>query len=243
MGAKLRKNPASTWPAKAVEWPVATNAGPFLPQMFPYGTGGIRQDYALKNSSVSVTKQAVAKVFPNCSDRVRFMEVPNRGGLCVIWSISEQEHLSLTRPRAVVAAWQSDENGGHFAPNVGVGEALKFINLQDAQTAASQYVQELMRGKLCWFAGSTYQLDYAGHDSVPIASTRHLVPSCPGVVRYLSIQPAVRSTGYRVIEAIQCGSSILVPGQLFHVGSKNKFDTLESARAMVELDWENRFKR
>jgi hypothetical protein len=44
--------PLSTWPAQEEPWPMAQNAGPFLPQMFPYGQGGRPATYALNNPPV-----------------------------------------------------------------------------------------------------------------------------------------------------------------------------------------------
>lgn len=48
---KARRNsevdvPTSSWEAKPVPWKYALNAGPFLPQMFPYGQGGRPYVYA-----------------------------------------------------------------------------------------------------------------------------------------------------------------------------------------------------
>lgn len=41
--------PQSSFEAKRVPWKYATNAGPFLPQMFPYGQGGRPEVYAFTN--------------------------------------------------------------------------------------------------------------------------------------------------------------------------------------------------
>jgi hypothetical protein len=41
--------PQSSFEAKRVPWKYATNAGPFLPAMFPYGQGGRPEVYALTN--------------------------------------------------------------------------------------------------------------------------------------------------------------------------------------------------
>ncbi len=54
--SRARRNPVavplSTWPAQEEPWPMAQNAGPFLPQMFPYGQGGRPATYALNNPPV-----------------------------------------------------------------------------------------------------------------------------------------------------------------------------------------------
>lgn len=43
--------PPSSFPAQPVPWAVATNAGPFTPDMYPYGQGGRPVTYALANRS------------------------------------------------------------------------------------------------------------------------------------------------------------------------------------------------
>jgi hypothetical protein len=45
----VRSNP-SDFDAKAVPWNTATNAGPFLPEMFPYGQGGRPAEYEFKKN-------------------------------------------------------------------------------------------------------------------------------------------------------------------------------------------------
>ena len=60
-----RKNPVavplSTARAQRVPWPMAQNAGPFLPEMYPYGMGGRPYTYALNNPIDARARRAAAE--------------------------------------------------------------------------------------------------------------------------------------------------------------------------------------
>jgi hypothetical protein len=54
--------PLSRAPAEETAWPMAQNAGPYLPQMFPYGQGGRPSTYSLREAGLRVTRRNPGKI-------------------------------------------------------------------------------------------------------------------------------------------------------------------------------------
>lgn len=177
---KTRKNGPSTWPAKAVEWPMATNAGPFLPQMFPFGIGGVRQDYALKNAGEETPPPARDPDFPKTVYVFKSKYGPfSRLQYLLINSVTADNRYYVLKglkentqiPTFIVTVWDEKkaeimEDGGLF------GQRLYAYSPEEADQLAADCFKGMQRKKLLWLPPKYvvfYQITGRG---IPVAGAR-----------------------------------------------------------------------
>ena len=60
---RSRKNPSAAR-AKAQRWAMPRNAGPYLPEMYPYGVGGVPASYAVGNPSAAAVRLGLKRSLP-----------------------------------------------------------------------------------------------------------------------------------------------------------------------------------
>jgi hypothetical protein len=125
-GSPARRNPteipASAWPAKKVEWPVAKNAGPFLPEMFPYGQGGRPYTYAMNNPAPSID----------------WYEEPGER-----WSESRKKYVPTTymKSRSKVVLRHKGPVTIYAVVDAGFGEPLRRFEMRDITVTMKPYAQ------------------------------------------------------------------------------------------------------
>lgn len=251
MTRRALRNGASTWPAKAVDWPIATNAGPFLPEMFPYGVGGVRQDYALKNTSQSTTFKDVAAfkaAFPNQSANIMSVRVGTAKYPNIFAVMGSGSNTSYSpSSNYVLTAWhESEGEKGYFPYGVGLGVSVLYRDAHVFQRDATTLLNEMRRGKLIWLDGSVFDVPSMGHANLIVKSTcipikweRDIYNDKPDFRGYVhaQIQQMEKSNQFRVIwYVVGTANNLLGKPHEFSSGSKRRFDTWETARNYVEAE-------